>query len=126
MTSSYRTYIAGHSTVGIPYFSHIKTPFCAGGVTALNPDGKDIFLEEVKDDKYLSSDGTWKDVQTIHEVIKVRFGSDIALEIKYTDNGVLMPRDIMHKETKPFHESLVKGLWESDDIWTEGKMYALA
>jgi hypothetical protein len=34
----------------------------AGGVTSLNPDAQDLFLEDVKDGKYLASDGTWKDV----------------------------------------------------------------
>ena len=56
---SYRTYIAGHSVLGLPIFSHMKTPFVAGGLTALNPDSMDLFLEEVKDEKYLSSEGTW-------------------------------------------------------------------
>jgi len=126
VTSSYRTYVVGHSIVGVPLFSHIKTPFCAGGVTALNPDAKDIFIEEIKGDQYLSSDGTWKDIQVMREVIKVRLGFDVTLDIKYTENGVLMPKDIFHKETKPFHEHLVRGLWESDDIWNEGKQYALA
>jgi penicillin amidase len=36
--NSYRTYIAGHSIVGIPFFSYIRTPYLAGGVTSLNPD----------------------------------------------------------------------------------------
>lgn len=125
--SSYRTYIAGHSVIGAPYFSHIRTPFVAGGMTALNPDAKDLFLEEVTDDKYLASDGTWKDVGVIHEVIKVRFGSDVHFDVKYTDNGVLLPRDIFHKDTRPFHEFIVQELWESDEqLWDQGKMYALA
>lgn len=38
VTSSYRAYIAGHTVVGVPIFSHVKTPFLAGGVTSMNPD----------------------------------------------------------------------------------------
>lgn len=45
----------------------------------MNPDVSDIFVEEVKDDKYLDSDGAWKDVKSYTEVIKVRFGSDVNL-----------------------------------------------
>jgi len=56
-----------------------------------------LFLEDVKEGKYLASDGTWKDVQTIQETIKVRFGSDVNYDIKYTDNGVLLPRDLLDK-----------------------------
>jgi len=124
--SSYRTYIAGHGAVGVPLFGYIKTPFLAGGATALNPDAKDLFLEEVEDGKYLSSDGTWQDVEKIHEVIKVRLGSDVHFDIQYTDNGVLLPKDIMTKDTRPFHDAVVQEMWESDDIWNQGKMYALA
>ena len=67
--------------VGLPIFSHLRTPFLAGGVTSMNPDVADIFVEEVKDGKYLASDGTWKKVKSYTEVIKVRFGSDVNLEI---------------------------------------------
>jgi len=61
-SSSYRTYLVGQSIVGTPLFSHFESPFMAGGVTSLNPDAQDLFLENVKDGKYLASDGTWKDV----------------------------------------------------------------
>lgn len=92
ITTSYRTYLVGHSVSGTPIFSHVKTPFIAIGVTSMNPDTQDLFLEEVKDDKFLASDGTWTDVTVIHETIKVRFGSDVHYDIKATDNGVLLPK----------------------------------
>ena len=47
----------------------------------MNPDCYDLYTEEVKDGKYLASDGTWKDVSSYQEVIKVRFGSDVILDI---------------------------------------------
>jgi len=51
----------------------------------------------------------------------------VDLEIQYTDNGVLMPRDILHKETNTFSLHLLPEMWMSDDeLWTQGKMYALA
>lgn len=109
--SSYRTYMAGHSVVGIPFFSYLKTPFIAGGVTSLNPDTQDLFLEDIKGDQYLSSDGTWKDLGVIHEVVKVRFGRDVHFDIKYTDNGVLMPKEILDKETKTFSIHLIPAMW---------------
>lgn len=125
--SSYRTYIAGHSIVGIPLFTHIKTPFVAGGMTALNPDTMDLFLEEVKDDTYLASAGTWEQVGVLHEVIKVRFGSDVYLDVKYTDNGVLIPRDFVHEQTKTLAAHLLPEVFESDEaLWDTGLMYALA
>jgi len=127
VTSSYRTYIAGHSVVGIPIFSYLKTPFLAGGVTSMNPDTQDLFLEEVKDEKYLSSDGTWKDVQVLHEVIKVRFGSDVHFDVKYTENGVLLPKDLLHKQVRSFSQHLSEDVWESDELlWNSNFRYALA
>jgi penicillin amidase len=109
--ASYRTYIAGASLVGTPVFTHLKTPFLATCLTALNPDAQDLFLEDVKEEKYLASDGTWKSVEKIHEVIKVRFGSDVHFEVRYTDNGVLLPKDILHKETNAFTMHLMPEMW---------------
>ena len=73
--------MAGASNVGMPYFTYSRTPFLAAGITSMNPDVCDLFVEEVKDNKYLASDGTWKDVNSYSEVIKVRFGKDIPLVI---------------------------------------------
>ena len=124
---SYRTYMAGQSNVGMPYFTYVKTPYLAGGITSMNPDVCDIFVEEVKDGKYLTSDGTWKDVSSYTEVIKVRFGSDVHHEIQYTENGVLLPKDLIKGGAKSLIFNIIPELWEqNDEIWENGKMYALA
>lgn len=78
----------------------------------MNPDCYDLYLEEVKDGKYLSSDGNWKEVQSYTEVIKVRFGSDINLEIKFTDNGVLLPKNFLQGGAKDFAPFLIPEIWE--------------
>ena len=111
----------------MPYFTYLKTPFLAGGVTSMNPDVADIFVEEVKDGKYLASDGTWKKVKSYTEVIKVRFGSDVNLEIQSTENGVLLPRNLVQGGAKALIFNLIPEAWEqNDEIWENGKMYALA
>ena len=87
-------------------------------MTSLNPDVQDLFLEQVKGDQYLASDGTWTDVRTIHEVIKVRFGSDVHFDIRATDNGVLMERDILDKQVRAFTQWVNQGAWEQDnELW---------
>ena len=60
----------------------------------------------------------------IHEVIKVRFGKDVPLAIRYTDNGVLLPKNMLDKQTRTFTLHLMQEMWESDDIWSQGKMFA--
>ncbi len=93
----------------------------------MNPDVADIFVEEVKDGKYLSSDGAWKDVKSYSEVIKVRFGSDVNLQIQSTENGVLLPRNLVQGGAKALIFNLIPEAWEqNDEIWENGKMYALA
>lgn len=55
-----KTYIAGGSNVGMPLFTYQVTPTYASGVTALNPDVLDLFVEHIKDDSFLAADGTFK------------------------------------------------------------------
>jgi penicillin G amidase len=105
----------------------MTTPYMAGCATSLNPDAQDMYLEQVENDKYLASDGTWKDVKVISEVIKVRFGRDVHFDIKATDNGVLLPKDLQNKETASFSQHLTPEMWLSDEeLWKDGKAYSLA
>jgi hypothetical protein len=86
-----------------------------------------LFLENVKDGKYLSSDGTWKEVKRIHEKIKVRFGFDVEFDIEYTDNGVLLQKDLLHKDTGTFTLNLLPEMFVSDsELWDTDFMYSLA
>jgi acyl-homoserine lactone acylase PvdQ len=93
----------------------------------MNPDAQDLFLEEVVYGKYLASDGSWKEVGTIHEVIKVRLGAEVHFDIRYTDNGVLLEKNILHKQVRAFSQHLNQQVWESDDeLWNSNFQYAYA
>jgi penicillin amidase len=48
-----RTFVSGASLVGSPSFTYGRTPYLAFGVTALNPDITDLYVETLKDDQYL-------------------------------------------------------------------------
>merc|ERR1712127_780864 len=91
-----RTYIAGASVVGCPTFTHANTPVVAFGLTAINPDVSDVWLEYLNDnDEYMTSGKEWAPLKVSHETIKVRFGADVDLEIKHTRNGVIIPHDML-------------------------------
>lgn len=56
---TYRTYLAGATVVGTSTITHGRTPIMGWGLTAINPDITDLFVEQIKDDTYLSTDNTW-------------------------------------------------------------------
>jgi penicillin G amidase len=55
-------YMAGASLVGAPSMTHGRTPYVAWGCTAINPDVTDLYIEQIADDKYLSSNQEWKPI----------------------------------------------------------------
>ena len=100
---TYPTFSAGGTFVGIPTFIYARTPFASYGPTALNPDVMDVFVETVgeKDGRgwyFDAKDNTYKDYEIVEETIKVRFGSDVKLQIKHTANGVVLPHDLLDGE----------------------------
>lgn len=54
-----RTYLAGATVVGTPTFSHGRSPLLSFGLTAINPDVSDLFVEYLKDDQYMTSGQEW-------------------------------------------------------------------
>ena len=55
-----RTFLAGASLVGAPVMTHGRSPIVSWGLTAINPDVCDLFIENLKDDTYLSSNQKWE------------------------------------------------------------------
>lgn len=53
---TFRTSVIGASLIGSPIMTHGRSPFVAWGVTAINPDVTDIYVEFIRVDKYLSTD----------------------------------------------------------------------
>lgn len=100
------------------------TPKLSWGLTAINPDVADLFLEQVKDGNYLTNDGKdWAPLEVRTEVIKVRFGSEVTLKVQKTRNGVILPPDMLSHQTKDLLP------WVSPEIQStdmpEGFVYAL-
>lgn len=82
-------FLMGGSHVGLPLFSYARTKYLAWGATAVNPDVSDLFVEKIKDGKYLY-DGEWLPLKKVTEVIKCRFGEDVVMEYNFTSNGVVL------------------------------------
>ena len=110
-----RTFVAGGSNIGIPLFTYQITPFSASGVTSLNPDVLDLYVEEVAGDSFLANDGQWKPMRVIEEKIKVRFGFDVDFKVRFTDNGVVLPKDLLAGKAQQLNWFLVRQLWEQND-----------
>lgn len=51
-------FMAGGSIPGLPIFTYARSKYASWGVTALNPDVTDIFVEKVEGDKYFY-DNEW-------------------------------------------------------------------
>jgi penicillin amidase len=76
--------------------THGRSKIAAWGVTALNPDVTDLFVEYLRGDTYLSKNKAgWEEVKTKKETIKVRFGEDVEMTLMFTRNGVLLPMNLI-------------------------------
>lgn len=98
MEEEYKTYIVGGTIIGIPGFLYGRSPFASWGVTALNPDVVDLYIEDISEDGtqyYDAITEKYEPIETEEEIIKVRFGSDIVLKTQFTRAGVIMPLDIL-------------------------------
>ena len=122
-----RTYLLGSTIVGVPVFSHGRTPVIAWGQTAVNPDIVDLFVETIKDGThYLVGDGTWEPIMQKHETIKVKGKPDVDLVMHYTRNGVLMPPDLIEGSAKDMMPWISSDVLWSDEVDGVNKIYAMA
>jgi len=122
-TTGEEAYVLGASFVGTPAYSYARGKYGAYGVTALNPDVMDLYVETVEENKYLY-DGEWHEIEEYEETIKVRFWWDETLKVRMTRNGVLINnKEILEGvalDTIPF---TTREIFEQDDA---GKVYSLA
>jgi penicillin amidase len=91
----------GVTLPGVPFVIAGHNEHVAWGFTALYADVQDLYLEQL-DGKgnYEASDGNWKPLQIDHEVIKVRGGKDVIVDVQLTTHGPLL-NPIFKKETRP-------------------------
>jgi penicillin amidase len=92
---------AGVTLPGMPFVIAGHNEHVAWGFTALMGDVQDLYVEKL-DGKgnYQDIDGDWKPLNVDHEVIKVRGGKDVLLDVQSTAHGPLL-NPILPKETRP-------------------------
>ena len=92
---------AGVTLPGMPFVVAGHNEHVAWGFTALFADVQDLYVEKL-DGKgnYLAADGTWKPLALDHEVIRVRAGKDVVLDIPSTAHGPLLD-PIFTKDKRP-------------------------
>jgi penicillin amidase len=92
---------AGVTIPGFPFVIEGHNEHVAWGITALMGDADDLYIEKL-DGKgnYQNADGTWKPLILDHEIIKVRGGKDVILNVEITGHGPLL-NPILPKESGP-------------------------
>ncbi len=82
---------AGVTLPGMPFVIAGHNEHVAWGFTALYADVQDLYIEKL-DGKgnYEGNDAAWHALTVDHEVIKVRGGKDVVLEVESTDHGPLL------------------------------------
>ncbi len=92
---------AGVTLPGMPLVIAGHNEHVAWGFTALYGDVQDLYLEKL-DGKgnYQDLDAQWKPLQVDHEVIKVRGGKDVELDVQSTSHGPLL-NPMFTRETRP-------------------------
>ena len=93
---------AGVTLPGFPFVIAGHNEHVAWGFTALYADVQDLYIEKL-DGKgnYQATDGTWKPFAVDHEVIHVRGGKDVAVDVQSTNHGPLL-NPIFAKPIHPF------------------------
>ncbi|MGB6194475.1 MAG: penicillin acylase family protein [Terracidiphilus sp.] len=82
---------AGVTLVGMPLVIAGHNEHVAWGFTALYADVQDLYVETL-DGKgnYRATDGSWKPLAVDHEVIYVRGGKDVTVDVELTGHGPLL------------------------------------
>ena len=92
---------AGVTLPGMPFVIAGHNEHVAWGFTALYADVQDLYIEKLDGKGHFQDlDTNWKPLQVDHEVIKVRGGKDVVLDVQLTAHGPLL-NPILEKEKRP-------------------------
>lgn len=94
--------VVGYSFAGVPGVIIGHNDFIAWGVTNVEPDVQDLFIEKVNpaNPNQYEFKGKWEDMEIVNETIKVKGGDDINLAVKITRHGPIMT-DVLEGATQP-------------------------
>lgn len=92
---------AGVTLPGMPFVIAGHNEHVAWGFTALYADVQDLYIEKLDGrGHYEGGDEKWHPLAIDHEVIKVRGGKDVVLDVQLTAHGPLL-KPIFTRETRP-------------------------
>ncbi len=88
---------AGVTLPGVPFVIAGHNEHIAWGFTALIADVQDLYVEKL-DGKgnYQAADGSWKPLTVDHQMIRVRGGKDVAIDVESTAHGPLLTSTLTH------------------------------
>lgn len=91
-------HVAGVSNPGAPFVTAGHNDHISWGFTSLYGDTQDVYIEKVNDrDQYQSANG-WKPIEHVREIIRVRGGQDIVIDVARTDHGPIISPAIPHEQ----------------------------
>ena len=92
---------AGVAIPGVPFIIAGHNEHVAWGYTALYADVQDLYVEKLDGGgHYRAADGSWQPLTIDHEVIHVRGGKDVSLDVQLTAHGPLL-NPILKHENRP-------------------------
>jgi penicillin amidase len=94
-------HVTGVTLPGMLFVMAGHNEHVAWGFTALYADVQDLYIEKL-DGKgnYEDNDAVWKPLQVDHEIIHVRGGKDVTLDVQLTAHGPLL-NPILTRESRP-------------------------
>ena len=88
---------AGVTLPGVPFVIAGHNEHVAWGFTALYADVADLYIEELDGHgNFQDNDAAWKPLKIDHEIIKVRGGTDVKLDVQLTAHGPLLNPLLVH------------------------------
>jgi len=89
---------AGVSIPGTPYIVAGHNDHIAWGFTSLYADMQDLYIEQTnQQDQYRAADGSWHSIERERQIIHVRGGRDITIDVARTAHGPIVTPLIPHE-----------------------------
>ena len=99
--------ISGGTMAGTPVFITGSNSFISWGVTTENSDNTDFCEEIIQGDYYIKDNKNYP-LTKIKEIIKIKNSQSVEIEVKYTENGPIIGKNI------PASISLFKEVYENN------------
>jgi penicillin amidase len=83
-------HVIGATVPGVPGVQIGHNDFVAWGVTTINVDAQDMYVEQINDQNQALYQGAWEPLRVVPEVIKVKGQPDVTLNVRISRHGPLL------------------------------------